>query len=189
MDVVPIGRPIFEFRVSDSRFPIRRIVVCGPFLQSIFCLCPLSFVLRRLAAREGEEAVQFFGNVALTRVGRHVEQTVAGHDAVAAPATNPVKSLALFGFEIQEFNAPPRSQQITLRGFIAVTAMMVHFVESRLGREFTSDLTACQIDSDQVKTVGRVTPDQTVNHKDVRRTVRCPVTALVTPEQLTAVSL
>ncbi len=55
----------------------------------------------------------------------HVQLAVGGQDPVLANAPDEPVVPVFLAFEVDELHATPSSQQVTLRGLVAVTAMMV----------------------------------------------------------------
>ncbi len=140
--------------------------------------------------RQGVEPVQFGLQVARARVRRRVEQAVAGHDAVEAPASHPMIDVPVLRLGVDELGARPGRDQVPVGRLAAVTAL-VHEEDVGVGLEPRPDLAGVEVVADELAGVpvpGDASgPDQAADDEHVHRAVMAGGQAVDRPQDLAAV--
>ena len=105
-------------------------------------------LLRRLPGcglrAQGAEAVQLRLGIAGAGMRRRVDQPVAGHDAVDAPASDPVMALPVLRRHVYELDARSRGQQVTV-GRLGAIASVMEPVGLNIGLELALHLSGVDV--------------------------------------------
>ena len=108
--------------------------------------------------------------LAAARVHSGIHHAVTGHDAIDAPATHPVVGLPMFRFQIDEFRAVAPGQQVLVRRFGRIAAM-VEPVDLDVRREFPFHFAGRRIVADKYAVTriagNRCGPNESVRHHEI----------------------
>ena len=121
--------------------------------------------------RQSTKVADSFIPIALTRLGRCIEQSISRHHTQVTDPTNPVVDTMGPSFEINELGPAPTGNQKSWCGFVTITSVMViHFEDvSQIHPlfQFTCVQIKCMGLCHKSFFHGPPCPDQMVDHEDV----------------------
>ena len=180
--VVTVRWPVGRLRIVPARRDGLRIHF-GPG-GAAFEAGRLGSWVRGRGRCQGDQAVEFAGDVTVAGVRSGVEQAVAGHAAQTARAANPVVQVRLARGPVDQLEAAEAGHQVPVRGLVAVTSMVMPVGEGDLGGH-AAFLGACgQVQADHGHRLAVMHPGQAAGDEHVGHAEMAPVAAGLRPERL-----
>ena len=104
-------------------------------------------------------------------MGRHVEHSVSGHDAVFARAAGPIVRDVLAAGQADELGASVRGDNVVLAGFAGMTAGVMPGTVKVFGIDHGALFTGGQVEAGDMLVVIRHDPDLALGNKHTSRHV------------------